>query len=33
MPVHWAGRPCELDKIKAIAKKLILKLFKMLHKQ
>ena len=21
MPVHWAGRPCELDKIKSIAKK------------
>ena len=21
MPVHWAGRPCELDKIKQIAKK------------
>ena len=21
MPVHWAGRPCELDKIKKIAKK------------
>ena len=21
MPVHWAGRPCELDKIKIIAKK------------
>jgi dTDP-4-amino-4,6-dideoxygalactose transaminase len=21
MPVHWAGRPCELDKIYSIAKK------------
>ena len=21
MPVHWAGRPCELDKIKSISKK------------
>ena len=26
MPVHWAGRPCELDKIKAIAKKYNLKI-------
>ena len=26
MPVHWAGRPCELDKIKAIAKKHNLKI-------
>ena len=26
MPVHWAGRPCELDKIKLIAKKYNLKI-------
>ena len=26
MPVHWAGRPCELDKIKSIAKKHNLKI-------
>jgi len=26
MPVHWAGRPCELDKIKRIAKKYNLKI-------
>ena len=26
MPVHWAGRPCELDKIKSIAKKYNLKI-------
>ena len=26
MPVHWAGRPCELDKIKTIAKKYNLKI-------
>jgi dTDP-3-amino-2,3,6-trideoxy-4-keto-D-glucose/dTDP-3-amino-3,4,6-trideoxy-alpha-D-glucose/dTDP-2,6-dideoxy-D-kanosamine transaminase len=26
MPVHWAGRPCELDKIKYIAKKYNLKI-------
>ena len=26
MPVHWAGRPCELDKIKKIAKKYNLKI-------
>ena len=26
MPVHWAGRPCELDKIKIIAKKNNLKI-------
>ena len=26
MPVHWAGRPCELDKIKKIAKKHNLKI-------
>ena len=26
MPVHWAGRPCELDKIRAIAKKYNLKI-------
>ena len=26
MPVHWAGRPCELDKIKIIAKKYNLKI-------
>ena len=26
MPVHWAGRPCELDKIKKIAKKYKLKI-------
>tara|TARA_Y100000590_G_scaffold439646_1_gene563930 strand:- start:1143 stop:2303 length:1161 start_codon:yes stop_codon:yes gene_type:complete len=26
MPVHWAGRPCELDKIKSIAKKYKLKI-------
>ena len=26
MPVHWAGRPCELDKIKTIAKKHNLKI-------
>jgi len=26
MPVHWAGRPCELDKIKNIAKKYNLKI-------
>ena len=25
MPVHWAGRPCELDKIRTIAKKYNLK--------
>ena len=26
IPVHWAGRPCELDKIKSIAKKYNLKI-------
>ena len=26
MPVHWAGRPCEMDKIKSIAKKYNLKI-------
>ncbi len=26
MPVHWAGRPCELEKIKSIAKKYKLKI-------
>jgi len=26
MPVHWAGRPCELDKIKSIARKYNLKI-------
>tara|TARA_B100001778_G_scaffold334114_1_gene344471 strand:+ start:1135 stop:2280 length:1146 start_codon:yes stop_codon:yes gene_type:complete len=26
MPVHWAGRPCELDKIKKISKKYNLKI-------
>ncbi len=26
MPVHWAGRPCEMDKIKIIAKKYRLKI-------
>ena len=26
MPVHWAGRPCEIDKIKSIAKKYNLKI-------
>ena len=26
MPVHWAGRPCQLDKIKTIAKKYNLKI-------
>ena len=26
MPVHWAGRPCELDKIRTIAKKYNLKI-------
>ena len=26
MPVHWAGRPCELDKIQSIAKKYNLKI-------
>ena len=26
MPVHWAGRPCEMDKIKSIAKKHNLKI-------
>ena len=26
MPVHWSGRPCELEKIKAIAKKYNLKI-------
>ena len=26
MPVHWAGRPCELDKIKQVAKKYNLKI-------
>ena len=26
MPVHWAGRPCELDKIKIIARKYNLKI-------
>ena len=26
MPVHWAGRPCELNKIKSIAKKYNLKI-------
>ena len=26
MPVHWAGRPCELDKIRRIAKKYNLKI-------
>ncbi len=26
MPVHWAGRPCEMDKIKSIARKYNLKI-------
>tara|TARA_B100001093_G_C26710168_1_gene963070 strand:- start:45 stop:1190 length:1146 start_codon:yes stop_codon:yes gene_type:complete len=26
IPVHWAGRPCEMDKIKSIAKKFKLKI-------
>jgi dTDP-4-amino-4,6-dideoxygalactose transaminase len=26
MPVHWAGRPCEMDKIQSIAKKYKLKI-------
>ena len=26
MPVHWSGRPCELEKIKSIAKKNNLKI-------
>jgi aminotransferase EvaB len=28
MPVHWSGKPCDMDKINKIAKNIILKLLK-----